>query len=261
MIVLLLILLVLILFTRKLSILKRQKKYSPSLKDFEIYVICLNDIKNQQLKRLFPNKRINIQTGVDLRNVSTENLVKSQIINESTYNTIINGRTYHHDIGTHGAIGLAWANKLVFDKGGCDLFLLEEDYNIVDANKFLHEFDMLQCNCDKFDVAVFGGIIRRKDAQGDNHNIKQVPWMPDGWTDLNGGRFFLTHAVYYTSSGRKKLRDLLLKDPIDMQIDSLYSEWAAKYDIKILVQYRYKTIQQVTNRKTTIQTDGCKSCK
>ena len=254
------IVILLILLHMCLHFLKR-KKNTTNTDGFEIYVISLEQKEHRRLKRLFPNISVNTQPGVDIRKVSTDNILKSKIIDAYTHHSILNGRTYHHDIGTHGAIGLAWANKLVFDKGDCDLFLFEEDYNIIDDSKLLEEVRLLQKNRHKFDIAVFGGIVRRKDSEGVRHVTKPVPWMPNGWVELNGGSFFLTHAVYYTSTGRKKIRDLLFKTPIDMQIDSLYGEWAAKHNIKILIQNRYKTIRQRNDGNTTIQTDHCKTCK
>ncbi len=230
------------------------------LPNFDIFVISLKPMKNEQLIKTFPNKKINIQNGIDIRSATTENILKSQMIDEKTRDSIVNGRKYHHEIGTHGAIGLAWANKLVFDKGDNSLLLFEEDYNILDYMKLREEINILQNNTDKFDIAVFGGIFRRKNLKGDNHILKPVEWMPPGWAELNGGRFFLLHAVFFTPIGRKKIRNLLFKDPIDMQIDSLYSEWAVKHNIRIILQHKDKTVRQIGNRKTTIQTDNCRTC-
>ena len=239
------------------------KKLYPikSLADFDIFVIALKHVNNKQIMKVFPHKKINIQNGVDIRSADTTNILKSKMIDEKTRNSIINGRKYHHEIGTHGAIGLAWANKIALDKGDRDLFLLEEDYNIINYTKLRQEIEILQKNNNEFDMAIFGGILRPKDFNGDDMILKPVEWMPSGWTELNGGRFFLTHAVYYTASGRKKIRDLLFKDHIDMQIDSLYAYWAKKHNIKILVQHKNRSIRQFRNKKTTIQLDECKSCK
>ena len=206
MLIAILIVLLLVVLTKRWLVFK-SKRYKTVIQNcLEIYVISLNGRENKQLERLFPNVNIKIQTGVDIRNVSTENVLKSNIIDKHTYDTIVNGRTYHHEIASHGAIGVAWANKLVFDKGDCDLFLFEEDYKIIYERKLVEEVAILQRNRKKFDVAVFGAIVRGKDSIGRNHVIKPVPWMPKGWVELNGGRFFLLHAVYYTSSARKAIR-------------------------------------------------------
>ena len=80
--------------TGQYSDLKKSKK----ILDLDVTVISLED-DDAQLARLkteyFPNQNVSLQNAVDIRKAKLENMVDANIINETGYTTINEGRKWH----------------------------------------------------------------------------------------------------------------------------------------------------------------------
>jgi len=223
--------------------------------NIDVQVISLDEDRSlTDLKQMFPKSSVKIQRGVDLRNVSDMSLYKSGIIGASGHATINEGRKFHWQLNSKGGVGLAHANRLAMSKGSNALLLLEDDYKIHNVKKFLQELSILYSKIDDFDVAVFGA-----DYKGDVETLEKCKFMSDEWYYLSNNRFWLTHCVFYSPNGRKKMATLLNDRPLEMQIDSLFSFWAEMNELRIVLQVKNSSVGQITH-VSDIQTDSCKLC-
>lgn len=221
----------------------------------DVQVISLDEDRSlTELKKMFPNSSVNIQRGVDLRNVSDMSLYKSGIIGASGSTTINEGRKFHWQLNSKGGLGIAHANRLAMSKGSNPLLLLEDDYKIHNAEQFLQELAVLHSNTDKFDIAVFGAYY-----QGDVKTLEKCKFMSDGWYYLTNDKFWYLHCVFYSPKGRKKVENLLNMNRLDMQLDSLLSFWTEMKELRIVLQVDNSSVGQRTH-VSAIQTDACILC-
>jgi hypothetical protein len=219
--------------------------------DIDVLVISLHKHPLENLKKLFPRSRVDLQTAVDLRNVDVSDLYETGLIGQAGYDTITSGRKRHSELNSKGGVGLAHANRLALAKDPQrPLLLLEDDYDIKNRTRFLKQMQILYEHMDRFDLATFGAR-KIKGVVG-----KKVDVMPKGWYHLaTGSRFINLHAVVYSVSGRQKVAQWLAREPLDMQIDSLYSLWTETRGLRILANFKARVVTQKSH-KSTIQTDS-----
>lgn len=184
-----------------------------------------------------------MQQGIDVRNVASESLVQSQVISFSSANAIDHGRKWHHEMPSKGAVGLAIANRLaLMEDTSIPLLLLEEDCVIKHPEQFRDELNLLLARIDEFDLAVFGGTLMYDVRKSTKSTISS---MPSHWVPLSG-TFFRTHCVLYSPKGRRKVSEYLRNNPLEMQIDSLYSEMAKMGMVRVWVQHEnHSAVQQL----------------
>ena len=190
-----------------------------------------------KLKSLFPESDVRIQAGIDLRRTPTDILFDSNMITHSVVHTLNHGRRWHHEVPSKGAVGLAQANRLALGENtDVPLLLLEEDCIISQPNKFKREVAHLLSHADKFDLATFGCLYRGSGS------LQSASWLPDGFSILKD-KFWLTHCVLYTPSGRSKVKNLL-SGPLEMQIDSLYGSEAKMKRLTVVGQLKNSSTRQ-----------------
>ena len=222
----------------------------------EVRVVSLGDFDLSALKKILVNSAVGLQRGVDVRSARVANLYKSGFIGQSSYNSIVTGRKRHEEVNSKGAIGLAIANRLALARQmSVPLLLLEDDFVIKDEGRFVAELQSLYDNIDSFDLAVFGA-----NHSGHNEGLKQASFMPSGWYLLDSGRFMRTHCVLFSAEGRQKIVEYLRREPVDMQIDGLYSFWAETRGLRVVLQAKRATVVQRPFRLSSIQTDVCFLC-
>lgn len=224
-------------------------------RSLEIAVISLNaDFDVSELKQIFPSHDVFVQQAVDLRKTSTSNLYSLGLISASGYTTLQHGRKWHWELNSKGGVGLAHANRIVLGKNDGMILLLEDDFKIRSVPKLKREMSLLTNNEQLFDIAVFGALYK-----GDPNDLVAVDFMPDGWYYMTKDKFWFLHCALYSSEGRKKIRQLLSEEPLDMQIDGLFSHWCETRKLRIILQVKYGTVGQ-RSHKSTIQTDNCTLC-
>jgi hypothetical protein len=225
-------------------------------KNIDVRIISLGKNKNlSKLDKLFPNSDIQYQRGVDIRKASLKNIYNAGIIGQAGYDSINEGRKRHSELNSIGGIGLAFANRFAMQKNfEKNLLLFEDDYYIVNEKKFISELSTLYSNTDLFDLAVFGALYH-----GDEKNLVKVPFMPNGWYYILKDKFWFLQCSFYSTEGRKKISELLTDEPLDMQIDSLYSLWAETKGIRIILQLDNASVKQKVHF-SSIQTDKCTLC-
>ena len=249
----------------KLRFMKKRpenlKKIKSMQQTLQVRVISLEQPHGliYKLKTIFPGTDIGIQKGVDLQSISVENLYHSGIITHSVVKTLTLGRKWHHEIPSKGAIGLSQAVKLaISEKSNLSpksLLLFEDDCIIKNDTNFTKNVEHLLNYQDQFDLAVFGALL-----VGINKN-PPCPFMDEGWYYLKDGDFFLTHSVLYTPNARRILKQHFDHNPIEMQIDGLYSSMAHLGMLRVLVQLDHSdTVQSTHISKIQELNDGCKLC-
>lgn len=212
-----------------------------------------------QFNSLFPGVDATIQQAVDFRDVSERNLFENNLINMSTYLSITEGRKWHREVNSKGAVGLAQANRIALldsKKYNKSILLCEDDCYISKPEQFVNEITQLLNNTSFFDIAVFGVKLFEK---SDSH-LDPVPFMPNGWYYLDeNSHFWFTHCVLYTPEGRIKVGEHLKNEKLEMQIDGLYSYMNKLKIIKVIVQVTNISAIQ-TDHASSIQTDHCTIC-
>lgn len=235
---------------------KEKRETRQSALKIDVAVISMDEQRELgELESMFPHSSVRVQRGVDFRDTDVLNLYRSGMIGTSAYKTIQEGRKWHWEIGSKGAVGLAHANRLALGAGTRPLLLLEDDYTIIDHSKFVREIENLHANMDQIDIAVFGAII----YHGSVNDLKSVSFTPTGWYHLHGNMFWNLHCVFYSPSGREKVKRLLSRERLEMQMDSLYSIWSETDDLKIILQLGPSTSTQ-RKHTSSIQTSECALC-
>lgn len=199
-----------------------------------------------QLQRILTGADVQHQPAVDLRNVSTDTLLKQNLITHATAQAIRMGRRWDHEAPSKGAIGLQHANRLALREDITQpLLLLEEDCVITDEARFAETVQLLRMHLDVFDIAAFG-VLHTSQT-----HFTPVSFLPSGWFHIED-MFWGLHCVLYTPNGRALLSEHL-HQAMDMQIDSLYGSMARVDQLRILGQCRNKCASQLPHI-STIQT-------
>lgn len=201
------------------------------------------------VQKIYPEARIT--SGVDVRGVSIGNMVQTEMITTAAAHSLVQGRKWHHELPTRGAVGVHQAmQRAIGDTGDRHLLLFEDDVFIPDPIAFKAQVDMLAAHSDKFDVAVFG-FVSSESAR----NKKEVEWAK-GWLHCDG-MFILLHCVLYTAHARPMIAELLER-PQEAQIDALYSWWASQNKMRIILHPGLA--RQKNNRLSGIQI-ACPLCE
>lgn len=205
----------------------------------QIRIITLADTSRlvQQMRALFPNADVGIQRGIDVRTSPTNLLFSSDLITHSVVHTLQNGRRWHHEVPSKGAIGVAQANRLALEEDTSQpLLLLEDDCIVLDEQRLSNEVAHLLAHSNEFDMAVFGAKYKGKQP------VSTAPWLPEGFNIIKD-KFWLLHSVLYTPSGRAKVAALLQK-PLEMQIDSLLGSEARMGNLTVVGQLHRPSTKQ-----------------
>ena len=206
-----------------------------------------------QIGRIRPGTPLEVQQGVDLRRVSTDTLLRQGFLTHSAAWSIKHGRRWHHELSSAGALGLAHAVRLALeDDPTRPLLLMEDDCHITDETRFREDLDTLLLNTDAFDLAVFG--LRDKSGTA----TRPVSVLPPGWYHVDD-QFFLLHCVLYSPRGRVVAAEHL-RQPLDMQIDSLYASLASIGELRIWGQAHNRTAVQRVHVSSLQEFGGCLLC-
>ena len=209
----------------------------------QVRVISLKDPRAllKEAKRIFPSADVARQRGVDVRSATVDNLYHSGLITRMAGHTLRDGRKYHHELGTRGAVGLAHAVRFALEADTTKpLLLLEDDCVFTDVVALRRDVDVLLQHIDEFDLAVFGASVCRSHPT----DASRVNFLPHNWKHLDQGFFYKCHCVLYSPRGRARIADHLRTHPLDMQIDGLYSSLATFGELDVLLQLRAHSAKQ-----------------
>lgn len=191
----------------------------------------------EEVQKMFPYADVAVQPAIDVRETPIELLAKARLVTRTAVHSLKNGRRWHYEIGTKGAVGLAHANLLALEENPEEpLLLLEDDCKFKDKERFRKEIDELVASAGRFDLASFGARY-----QGDSPPEEET-WLPDGFFVVKD-KFWFLHCVLYTPTGRKKAA-ARLREPLDMQIDSLYGDLASEGALRVVCQIKDHSVVQ-----------------
>ena len=226
------------------------------LNDMNVFVISLS-LKNvsANVKKYFANAKI--FRAVDLRREVPINLAKSKLITPSGYDTLLNGRKWHKELSSKGAVGLHQSVRLVLEaiisKGEehTSLLLLEEDCKF--SNDIRRHIKALQDE-NLFDVALIGSEFAKRGT------TTPIDDMPAGWFECDNSTFMLTHCTYIPSHAIKKMGKLY-REPQEVQIDAFYSLLNNIGEINVWIYDKHDVAFQNIHVSTIQETDGtCPLC-
>lgn len=200
----------------------------------------------KKCKRMFPNADVRIQPAVDVRSETTATLYEADFLSLAALHSLENGRRWHHEMSSTGAVGLAHANRLALEEDPTQpLLVLEEDCMFVNSYQTREAVTRLLQHVEEFDVAVFGAVPQ------DSSRGAMLPWLPKGFEVLDG-QFWLLHCVLYTPRGRQRVAKVL-NAPLEMQIDSMMGTLARVGALTILGQTtKWSAVQSL--HTSTVQT-------
>lgn len=184
------------------------------------------------LRKLFPHADVRVQRGVDLRKASVDHLHRAGLVTHGAAHALRQGRKWHHELSSRGAVGLAHANRLALsDRIERPLLLLEDDAKITDDDAFVRDVRALLAHQDAFDVASLATHVQ------DSNETEPVKELPHGWYRVTGF-FHLLHAAFYSPQGRRVVSRYLRDHPLEMQIDSLYGSLAQQGVLRVVVRHQ-----------------------
>lgn len=212
----------------------------------------------KEAKRIFPSADVARQRGVDVRSATVDNLYHSGLITRTAGHALTDGRKYHHELSSQGAVGLAHAVRFALEADTTKpLLLLEDDCVFADIVALRRDVEVLLQHIDEFDLAVFGASVYRSHPT----DASQVNFLPDNWKHLDQGFFWKCHCVLYSPRGRARIADHLRTHPLDMQIDGLYSSLATFGELDVLLQLRaHSAIQRVHYSSVQSMNTYCVLC-
>lgn len=217
------------------------KPDKPSRLDVEVISLDLFTPIRDNILRIFPTAKP--FQAIDMRQVNPDLLRKSDLITFSSLDTLRNGRKWHKELSSSGAVGIHQTNRILLANGSGPVLILEEDCNL-SPNIHSHVNELLR-NQNKFDVAVFGGVVmecKSKDS---------VDFLPPGWKKIKKGLFVLMHCVLYSTKGRQKVAKYL-DSPQEVQIDAFLS-FLNNEELIDLVIYDSKDLAWQTVHLSSIQ--------
>lgn len=210
----------------------------------DVFVIAIQSTGEfiRDLGRIIYDAKIYIQKAVDVRSEKPEFLFGAHMIAENVFHSIKKGRMQSWEVPSLGAVGLVYSNLQALKRGEGTVLILEEDFRVTNPTKFKRELNILRKLEHAFDVAVFG--VR---YQGKVSSLKRVDFLPKGWfyMDVDSSYFWCTHAVLYSSSGRRKILDLIEGAPVSMQWDSMLGMYSNANLLTILIQASDPSVEQM----------------
>lgn len=214
----------------------------------EVRIISLKPTMDHPVKKVFKNA-IFFQ-AVDLRSKTPQNLLDENLITLNGYENLKNGRKYHHELSTAGAIGLILSFVKILKSKTGPVLVCEDD--CIPSPYLPKVIDEMLLNANDFDMVVFGPLMyaRNKDS---------MPSMFKNF-DVLTQYYWGNHALLFSPQGRQKAIKHL-ESPYDVQLDALFSRLAMYSDFRIIIQASGTPLAMQTIHKSTIQTsNSCPLC-
>ena len=186
--------------------------------------------------------------AVDMRSVKPLSLVQSGAVTMSAGDALVEGRKWHKELTSVGTSGLFLTNRLLLHESDNPLLAFEEDCRY-DKTKLVREIHRLRTMPSTPDVAVFGA--------GRLTGVTEPREGP--WKQLITGKFFMTHCVFYSVEGRRRVREHI-DQPQEVQYDAFLA-MLASYDLaRVYLQTGRSIAWQQSFRRSTLQTAPCLLC-
>lgn len=213
----------------------------------EVHIISLKPQENHIVQKVFPQAKFS--QAVDLREKTPQELLELNLITQNGFENLINGRKYHHELSTGGAVGLVLSFLNVLKSGSGPVLICEDD--CVPSHKLPSVIDEMLLNSSDFDMAVFGPIMYQRSKNAIPSFFKDF--------DVLNEYFWGLHACLFTTSGRQKAVKYL-EQPVDVQLDAWFSRLAMYSNFNIIIQAHGEALAHQSLHASTIQSHKCTMC-
>jgi GR25 family glycosyltransferase involved in LPS biosynthesis len=215
----------------------------------EVSIISLEKTLNHPVQKYFP--QATFFDAIDLRNETPQNLLEKNLITINAFECLQNGRKYHREISTSGAIGLILSFLQIL-KSSTEAILICED-DCVPSQELSVVINRFLMHSSEFDMVVFGPIMYERAKN----------YLPSKFKDFDvlNNYFWGNHAILFSPSGRQKVIKYL-NPPFDVQLDAVFSRLALYYNFKILIQASGEPLARQSLHLSTVQNnfDVCVLC-
>lgn len=214
----------------------------------DVRIISLNPQQSHPVKKLFPNAT-SFQ-AVDFRKKTPQELLDENLITLNAFESLTNGRKYHHEISTSGAVGLHQSFLKVLTLSKEPILICEDD--CVPSPRLPTVINEMLLNSSDFDMVIFGPFMYRQSKGSMPSFFKEFDFLT--------GYFWGTHAVLFSSHGRQKAIQHMIH-PVDVQVDALFSRLAMYSNFNILIQTSGEPLAKQSKHISTIQLESdCHLC-
>ena len=214
----------------------------------EVRIISISPKVNHPVQKVL--KDASFFQAVDLRSKTPQQLLDENLITLNGFENLKNGRKYHHELSTPGAIGLILSFLKILKLGSGPILICEDDcIPSPDLPKLIDE--MLLYSSD-YDMVVFGPIMYERSKSSKPSVFKNF--------DILTQYYWGNHALLFSPQGRQKAIKHL-EGPYDVQLDAMFSRLAMYADYRILIQASGPPLARQALHVSTIQTlSACPMC-
>ncbi len=214
----------------------------------EVRIISLEPRLNHPVKKIFQNAKF--FQAVDLRGESPQELLDKNLITLNGFENLKNGRKYHHELSTAGAVGLVLSFLKILKSNTGPVLICEDD--CIPSPKLPQVINEMLLNSSDFDMVVFGPLMYEPSTNSMSSFFKNF--------DVLSQYYWGNHALLFSSQGRQKAIKHL-STPVDVQLDALFSRIGMYADFKIIIQAGGEPLAKQSLHASTIQTNSaCPMC-
>jgi len=214
----------------------------------EVRIISMNPSLNHPVQNVFKDAKL--FQAVDLRSKTPQQLLDENMITLNGFENLKNGRKYHHELSTPGAIGLILSFLKILKLGNGPILICEDD--CIPSPHLPKVIDEMIINSSDYDMVVFGPIMYAKSK----NSIPSVFKNFNVLTEYYWGN----HALLFSPQGRQKAIKNLVA-PYDVQLDALFSRLAMYADYRVFIQASGTPLAKQSVHISTIQTySSCPMC-
>ena len=214
----------------------------------EVRIISIKPSINHPVQKVFKDAKF--FQAVDLRGKTPQKLLDESLITQNGFENLKNGRKYHHELSTPGAVGLILSFLKILKANTGPLLVCEDD--CIPSANLPKVIDEMLLNTSDFDMVVFGPIM----YEGSKNS------MPSFFKDFDvlSQYYWGNHAILFSTQGRQKAIKHLAA-PYDVQLDALFSRLAMYADFRIVIQAKGEPLAKQMLHISTIQTlSTCPMC-
>lgn len=214
----------------------------------EVRIISINPSGNHPVQKVFKDAKF--FQAVDFRSKNPQQLLDENLITFNGFESLKNGRKYHHELCTTGAIGLILSFLKILKSSNGPVLICEDDS--IPSPDLPKVIDEMLLNSSDFDMVVFGPIMYKRSKNS-------MPSMFKNF-DVLAQYYWGNHAILFSPQGRQRAIKHL-EGPYDVQLDALFSRLAMYGDYRVLIQAGGTPLAKQGVHVSTIQTMSiCPMC-
>lgn len=214
----------------------------------EVRIISINPRASHPVQKVFKDAKF--FQAADLRSKNPQQLLDENLITLNGFENLKNGRKYHHELSTPGAIGLILSFLKILKSNTGPVLICEDD--CIPSPDLPKVIDEILLNSSDFDMVVFGPIMYERSKNSMPSVFKNF--------DVLTQYYWGNHALLFSPQGRQKAIKHL-EAPYDVQLDALFSRLAMYADYRVIIQAGGPPLAKQAVHISTIQTmSACPMC-